>query len=324
MTADRNGHAWNSVYVNGEYRFIECTWAAGTCGPSGFEKSYVPVPYFLVPPAQFIFSHLPSESPSLQYLPHPLTDTEWLQLIHTGSAFRANGMRLVYCSGMKPTTHNVLSFVEITDDLMELRVEYDTTLRAQTGSQIMGSIEQGVSNRPISARDVIRIPNAPFTSRVKGSGAREQMMIHSIASDSPHKRIYVIKGYLPKGDSVVGIHVQAVTSNPAMHLALGFRVLNHGSGSHYPPPLIYSIDVDLTVVEPIEGILMVGKRVMFRVCGSQPAVVFSPQNQFEGVAMRREGVYQVAEVTVNCVGSWFVGYKLGGGMISYAAKYTVQ
>lgn len=74
-----SNHAWNAVYVCGEWRFIETTWGAGTVGNNKqFKKNFTEF-YFLTDPEHFIVDHYPCfdndevESAKWQLLKKPMS-----------------------------------------------------------------------------------------------------------------------------------------------------------------------------------------------------------------------------------------------------------
>ncbi|ORY45475.1 hypothetical protein BCR33DRAFT_169050 [Rhizoclosmatium globosum] len=139
-----DAHAWNVVLVNGEYRFIETTWAAGSIMLGHFEKHYDPEPYFLVSPTQFIYSHIPKTDPAQQFLSVPLTHQEWMELPHLGPACRPNGIRLVHATGLQQTNPNcLLSYLDISDDYLEIIIQVVDSKFASTGGVLMGQITYG-------------------------------------------------------------------------------------------------------------------------------------------------------------------------------------
>jgi hypothetical protein len=73
------GHSWCAVYVNGQWLLCDPTWDAGFASTSN---------YFLIPPEQFIETHMPVD-PLWQLLPYPLTH----KAFRTGSSkFRKEGL----------------------------------------------------------------------------------------------------------------------------------------------------------------------------------------------------------------------------------------
>jgi tetratricopeptide (TPR) repeat protein len=55
------GHAWNAVKIDGQWRLIDSTWGAGTLRGAKFEKSYDDY-YLFIAPERLIFTHLPEDS----------------------------------------------------------------------------------------------------------------------------------------------------------------------------------------------------------------------------------------------------------------------
>ncbi|KAL3887036.1 hypothetical protein ACJMK2_027047 [Sinanodonta woodiana] len=54
-------HAWNVVLLNGDWRFVECTWGAGHLKGQQFQKQFTEL-YFLTDPKDFINKHFPCMS----------------------------------------------------------------------------------------------------------------------------------------------------------------------------------------------------------------------------------------------------------------------
>ncbi|MBS2040789.1 hypothetical protein JST97_37730 [bacterium] len=56
------GHGWNAVYLRGRWRLLDVTWAAGSVDSEArFKKAFDDF-WYLTPPEQFVFTHLPKES----------------------------------------------------------------------------------------------------------------------------------------------------------------------------------------------------------------------------------------------------------------------
>ncbi|KAK3601243.1 hypothetical protein CHS0354_040420 [Potamilus streckersoni] len=54
----KTDHAWNVVLLNGDWRFVECTWGAGLVKKKQFYKEFTEF-YFLTDPEDFISQHFP-------------------------------------------------------------------------------------------------------------------------------------------------------------------------------------------------------------------------------------------------------------------------
>ena len=71
------GHAWNAVRLDSRWYLLDPTWGAGTVDDDFvYEKNFNQA-YFLIPPEQLRFSHLP-DNPAWQLLAKPLTRAEFL------------------------------------------------------------------------------------------------------------------------------------------------------------------------------------------------------------------------------------------------------
>ena len=71
-----SNHAWNAVKINGSWYLIDCTWGAGYINDN---KKYVRKfddHYFMTPPSEFIYDHLPEDS-RWQLLEKPLAKSEF-------------------------------------------------------------------------------------------------------------------------------------------------------------------------------------------------------------------------------------------------------
>ncbi|XP_062586279.1 kyphoscoliosis peptidase-like [Saccostrea cucullata] len=96
-------HAWNAVYLNGDWQFVECTWGAGSRDDRGnFVKNFSDF-HFLTEPKHFIVTHFPymdsdmSKSQTWQLLPKPLT----LEVFNK----RLKGFTGMYRWKIKPLSH---------------------------------------------------------------------------------------------------------------------------------------------------------------------------------------------------------------------------
>ncbi len=73
---DESNHVWNAVKIDGQWLMIEATWGAGfITKEKGFTRRFDEF-YFLTPPEQFIFDHLP-EDPKEQFVTPPVSKAEF-------------------------------------------------------------------------------------------------------------------------------------------------------------------------------------------------------------------------------------------------------
>jgi len=85
-------HAWNAVKIGDGWYLIDSTWGAGSSDGINFVRRF-DEHYFLTPPEQFIYDHLP-ENPSWQLLEIVLSKAEFVRLPFVKSIFFRNGLRI--------------------------------------------------------------------------------------------------------------------------------------------------------------------------------------------------------------------------------------
>jgi hypothetical protein len=101
-------HAWNTVRIDGQWRLIDATWGAGHLDG---QNRFVPDTdefYFLTPPEQFIYTHLPKD-PAWQLLPTRISRADFLALPDLDPAFFVRGLELVGNAGAVLQTGKQLS-----------------------------------------------------------------------------------------------------------------------------------------------------------------------------------------------------------------------
>lgn len=72
---DEISHAWNAVFIDGKYSFIDATWAAGHEDKGKYIHEFNDK-FFLIAPAEFVKTHMPFD-PIWQFLNNPLTNKEF-------------------------------------------------------------------------------------------------------------------------------------------------------------------------------------------------------------------------------------------------------
>ncbi|KAJ3288641.1 hypothetical protein HDU79_004686 [Rhizoclosmatium sp. JEL0117] len=319
-----DAHAWNVVLVNGEYRFIETTWAAGSIMLGHFEKHYDPEPYFLVSPTQFIYSHIPKTDPVQQFLSVPLTHQEWMELPHLGPACRPNGIRLVHATGLQQTNPNcLLSYLDISDDYLEIIIQVVDSKFASTGGVLMGQITYGKA-APIqtAGKSLIWIENPPHKDTLHSQGGQSLPLLthsHRNTSTPPGHTLHTLRANLPHGDFVVRVMASLHKSVNSCYPALTFRVKNRGQGSKPPPPVVYAGSVK--PIDPLVGKLVYGSTVTFRVQGAHSAIVYTPSKKVIEMHSSGDGFWSV-DVHVCERGEWRVGH-VEGMRYSFGGLYTV-
>ena len=87
-------HAWTAVKINGQWRLMDCTWAAGYIDSQGrFVRNRCEF-YFLTPPERFIYDHFPEDT-RWQLLEEPMEREQYQGLVYLRPAFFEHGLRLV-------------------------------------------------------------------------------------------------------------------------------------------------------------------------------------------------------------------------------------
>lgn len=93
ITGDSN-HAWNAVRIGQQWHLLDSTWGAGNVRDlRRFERKYDAF-YFLTPPDQLIYSHLPTDN-HWQLLQEPVSAAQFAFLPRVRPAFFEHGLVLV-------------------------------------------------------------------------------------------------------------------------------------------------------------------------------------------------------------------------------------
>jgi hypothetical protein len=66
------GHSWNAIYLDGAWKLLDVTWAAGSVDLEGRHLQTFRDAFFLMPPEKFVLQHLPYD-PVWQLLFRPLS-----------------------------------------------------------------------------------------------------------------------------------------------------------------------------------------------------------------------------------------------------------
>lgn len=111
-------HAWNAIKLDGDWRFIDCTWAAGYIDEGGAFVRRPDDHYFLTSPDCFVYDHLP-EDPQWQLLPTPVTRNDYEKMVYLRPGFFRNNLRLVSHPHMEIVSDGSLAVVlEAPDDVL--------------------------------------------------------------------------------------------------------------------------------------------------------------------------------------------------------------
>ncbi|MCL5102585.1 MAG: hypothetical protein M1133_00530 [Armatimonadetes bacterium] len=91
---DKPNHTWNAVKIDGEWRLLDCTWGAGYIDA---QERFVRQPcdhYFLTPPENFIYDHLPDD-PKWQLLDNPIGKNDFGRMAFLRPAFFDCSLKLI-------------------------------------------------------------------------------------------------------------------------------------------------------------------------------------------------------------------------------------
>ncbi|TRZ67518.1 MAG: hypothetical protein D4Q77_02930 [Methanothrix sp.] len=93
-TGRTSDHAWNAVKIDGRWRLVDTTWGAGHIDEvASFVRQFDDY-YFLTPPEEFIYTHLPDD-PRWQLLERPLSKEEYEDLVYVKPPFFKSDMKVL-------------------------------------------------------------------------------------------------------------------------------------------------------------------------------------------------------------------------------------
>ena len=91
--AERN-HAWNAVYIDGEWRFVDCTWGSGYVASDGKFRQQFDEFWFLTDAEVFVYDHFPTH-PVWQLLDEPIDIDEFNHKPSLTEKSRELGLKLI-------------------------------------------------------------------------------------------------------------------------------------------------------------------------------------------------------------------------------------
>lgn len=87
-------HAWNAVSINGSWYLIDPSWGSGRLEADGrFNKSFDPH-YFMTPPEELIYDHLPEEA-QWQLLDKPISKREFEERVYVKPEYFKYGIKAI-------------------------------------------------------------------------------------------------------------------------------------------------------------------------------------------------------------------------------------
>jgi len=101
-------HSWNAVEADGQWRLVDCCWAAGHLDERGaFVRKFNPH-YFMTAPEVFAYDHFPRDA-RWQLLDPPISKEAYLRQAHVLPPFFDCGLRLISHQSGQIETDNALS-----------------------------------------------------------------------------------------------------------------------------------------------------------------------------------------------------------------------
>ena len=146
---NETNHAWNAMMIDGVWRLIDVTWAAGYgMGVNGRLVSVKQFDdyWFNTEPAEFIFTHLPSDD-SWQFLDKPVSQSLFESMPYASSDFFKLGFKGTSClEGIVNGTLRHLPLAYNTDcELKLLSMPLDGVIEAGTAMKLLVQSEMAES-----------------------------------------------------------------------------------------------------------------------------------------------------------------------------------
>lgn len=102
FTIGERNHSWNAVYINGEWRFMDCTWGSGFLDNSGKFRRQFDEFWFLTDPEIFVYDHFPAHE-AWQLLEEPISIEEFNKKPSLTEKSKELGFKLI--SHREPIIH---------------------------------------------------------------------------------------------------------------------------------------------------------------------------------------------------------------------------
>jgi hypothetical protein len=88
-----SNHAWNAVWIDGQWWLMDATWGGGYVNENGAYVRSFNGYFFFTPPEKFIYTHFP-ENPEWQLLRRPVSRNEFEKMAFVRPGFFLNGLEL--------------------------------------------------------------------------------------------------------------------------------------------------------------------------------------------------------------------------------------
>ena len=90
----KTNHAWNAVKIDGKWHLLDATWGSGYLNENGEFVREFDEHYFLTPPQEYIYGHLP-ENQKWQLLDRSISSQEYKELAYLQPPFFQSGLSII-------------------------------------------------------------------------------------------------------------------------------------------------------------------------------------------------------------------------------------
>lgn len=172
-TGRTSDHAWNAVKIDGRWRLVDPTWGAGHIDEvGGFVRQFDDY-YFLTPPEEFIYTHLPDD-PRWQLLERPLSKEEYEDLVYVKPPFFRSEMKILsHPEGVISTEDqvkiglyvpgDVLTIAELLDENVNELPDRFTLIRREDGECVIRAAFPGPGNYTLRIYSKFREDPGPYS-----------------------------------------------------------------------------------------------------------------------------------------------------------------
>ncbi|KAJ3060685.1 hypothetical protein HDU98_003376 [Podochytrium sp. JEL0797] len=139
-------------------------------------------------------------------------------------------MRLVSATGhFTISATSLLSFLDISDDYLEITIELSTAKLEANGGILLGSISRGtLKSVPTEGRSLVWHDHPPHLDSLHETGGSDtiSMLVHSTQSPIRGKKFYTFRAYVPHGHLICYISASKSITVKSTYRELEFRVRN--------------------------------------------------------------------------------------------------
>lgn len=181
FSGNERNHSWNAVFINGEWRFIDCTWGSGYLDSEGKFKRQFDEFWFLTDPEIFIYDHFPTHE-KWQLLEKPIDIDEFNQKL----SMTEKSMEL----GFKSVSHREPTVICIKD--LTLAFSTDTYPLSSITADFRNTDGQDVNRN----RCIRRINKTTFEIKLSPPKPGEYILIvYGQAKDYRHAKFRKLMEY---------------------------------------------------------------------------------------------------------------------------------